>query len=82
MNSAAITKSEIIQELSRIPENDLLAVKSYLDAILRDLHVPLPLNQSLKGIWKDVGFENMLNLEEELRQIRQQLQEIILERAV
>ena len=80
MNTIAITKSTIIQELSRIPDNRLNNVKNYLDTLLTDLYTSPPKNQSLKGIWKDAGFENMFDLEGKLHQIRQELQHMILQR--
>lgn len=82
MNTAAIKKTTIIQELSRIPETSLDTVKSYLDTLLKDIQVPPPTNQSLKGIWQDAGFEKISNLEDELRTIRQELQNAILTRRV
>ena len=70
MNTAAITKSEIIQELSRIPEEELYAVKQYIDSILEKYPYSLLENQSLKGIWKDVGFEKLADLENDDRETR------------
>ena len=82
MNTAAITKSEIIQELSRIPEEELYIVKRYIDSILGKYpNIPLE-NRSLKGIWKDFGFEKLVDLEQEIQEARQELQKTILERMV
>ncbi|GAK53144.1 hypothetical protein U14_04404 [Candidatus Moduliflexus flocculans] len=81
MNTAAIAKSEIIQELSRIPEEELYIVKRYIDSILEKYPKPLS-DQSLKGIWKDVGFEKLIDLEKDVRDVRRELQEIILNRTV
>ena len=80
MNTIAITKSTIIQELSHIPETSLATVKNYLDALLKNAQTTSPMNQSLKGIWKDAGFEKIVNLEHELHEIRQELQETMLQR--
>ena len=82
MNTAAIKKITIIQDLSRIPETSLDTVKSYLDTLLKDIQIPSPTNQSLKGIWQDAGFEKISNLEDELRTVRQELQGAILTRKV
>jgi hypothetical protein len=78
MNATAIKKMAIIEELSRLPETRLDTVKNYLDTLLMDVQALPPTNQSLKGIWKDAGFENLANLEEELSTVRQELQEAIL----
>jgi hypothetical protein len=65
MNTAAIKRMTIIQELSRIPETRLDTVKTYLDTLLMDIQTPPLKNQSLKGIWKDAGFEKLADLEGE-----------------
>ena len=78
MNAIAIKKMTIIQELSRIPETSLDRVKLYLDTLLQDIQVSSPTNQSLKGIWKNAGFEKIVNLEEDIRQTRHELQDAIL----
>ncbi len=82
MNTVAIKKMTIIHELSRIPETSLDRVKRYLDSMLQDIQVSVPTNQSLKGIWKDAGFEKIVNMEEEIRNVRHELQEAILTRQV
>ena len=80
MNTIAITKSTIIQELSYIPDTSLATVKNYLDALVNNVRSSSPQNQSLQGIWKDAGFEKLGNLEHELHEIRQDLQETMLQR--
>jgi hypothetical protein len=80
MNTSAINKSTIIRELSRIPDNSLEQVKTYIDSLLMELHASPLENRSLKGIWKDAGFEKISDLEGELRTVRKQLQESILKR--
>ena len=60
MNTAAIKKSTIIKALSRIPDNSLDNVEIYIESLLINLQSPSLKNQSLKGIWKDAGFENIL----------------------
>jgi hypothetical protein len=77
MNPAAIKKMTIIHELSRVPESSLDRVQRYLDAILQDIQLPVPTNQSLKGIWKHAGFEKIVNVEEEIRNVRHELQDAI-----
>jgi hypothetical protein len=71
MNTTAIKKMMIIQELSRIPDARLDSVKHYLDNVLREAQRPDPKNQSLQGIWKDAGFEKIVNLDEEIRSVRE-----------
>ena len=37
-------------------------------------------NQNMKGIWKDAGLEKLLDLEQEIQDVRQELSEMILEK--
>ena len=82
MNTIALKKVTIIQELARIPETGLDMLKLYLDALVAGNQASPPQNRSLKGIWKDAGFEKIFDLEEELRTVRHELQETILTRKV
>jgi hypothetical protein len=82
MNTIAMTKSTIIQEVSHIPDTSLATVKNYLDALVKRAQTSSPKNQSLQGIWKDAGFEKIGNLEHELHEIRQELQNAILQRQI
>ena len=80
MNSVANKKITILRELSRVPEKHLDALTSYLETFLEDIQVPPLQNQSLKGIWKNSGFDTIDNLEEELQTVGQELQSAILKR--
>ncbi len=80
MNTTAIKRMTIIQELSRIPETSLDTVINYLESLLKDNQTQPPTNQSLKGIWKGAGFEKLLHIEDELDAIRKELQTTILKR--
>ncbi len=82
MNTAAAQKIAIFQALSRIPDTNLDKVKAYLDTLLVDTKVSPPKNQSLKGIWQQMGFENISDLEGELHTVRQELQDAILKRKI
>jgi hypothetical protein len=80
VNIAAVTKSAIIRNLSFIPNTDLDNVRTYIQFLLDERKIPVPKNQSLKGMWKDVGFEKLISLEDELSSVRHQLQDTILQR--
>ena len=82
MNTMGIITSDIINELFRIPDTSLDKVTTYVESLLMDTDAPIPKNQSLKGIWKDAGFEIIFDLKEELRDVRQQLQHSILKRTI
>jgi hypothetical protein len=80
MNSAAIKKAEIVRELSLIPANKLESVRMYIDAILSESKPFTKDNRSLKGIWSNKGFEEIADLEGELKDARKQLSGAILTR--
>jgi hypothetical protein len=83
MNSPALKRIEIIQELSFIPDNQLDKVKTYLQSLLLTSNQPTPKNTySLKGIWKDKGFEKIMDLEAEIKAARKQLSDSILNKPV
>ncbi|HLF88830.1 MAG TPA: hypothetical protein VI451_07810 [Anaerolineales bacterium] len=80
MNTPAIKKTEIIRDLARIPDNKLDSVRKYIDSILAESKQRTRKNQSLKGIWKDAGFEKIADLEEEIKNTKKQLSDSILKR--
>ena len=78
MNRTAFKQIEITQHLSLLSEQQLEQINQYLKTVF----VPaLENNQSLKGIWKNKGFENTDEMEE-LKKIRQELNQSILERII
>lgn len=77
MNDAAIKKTEIVRALALIPDSKLDRVHLYIETILRESHLPEKSSQSLKGIWSDKGFEKILDLENELKEVRKELTESI-----
>ena len=80
MNSAAIQKAEIARELSLIPTHKLESVRRYIDAILSESKPLTKDNRSLKGIWSNKRFEEIADLEGELKDARKQLSDAILTR--
>ncbi|MDZ7360776.1 MAG: hypothetical protein ONB46_08635 [candidate division KSB1 bacterium] len=80
MNVAALKKTEILRELSLIPDNKLDSVRMYIDSILKESKQLAKSNRSLKGIWRNKGFENIADLEAEIKQARKQLSSAILSR--
>jgi len=78
MNTAAIKKTEIVRELSLIPDNKLDSIRLYINAVLTESKPLAKNNRSLKGIWSNKGFEKIADLEDELKEARKQLSEAIL----
>jgi c-di-AMP phosphodiesterase-like protein len=78
MNATAFKQIEITQHLSLLTEQQLEQINQYL----KTLFVPVSENnQSLKGIWKNKGFEKIDEVAE-LKQIREELNQSILQRVI
>jgi hypothetical protein len=80
MNSAAIKKTEFVRELALLPDNKLDSVRMYIESILPAAKRATKNNRSLKGIWSNKGFEKIVDLEGELKEVRKQLTDAILTR--
>ena len=78
MNTAAIKKTEIIKQLSRVSERELDKIRMCIESVLMESSKVNQRRHSLKGIWKDKGFDRLTDLEEEIEQIRKELDESIL----
>ena len=80
MESTAIKKMELIQKITQLPEKKLGEVETFLKRLLSQLKVEPRKPISLKGIWKNKGFEKISDLESELKSIRSELSDAILKR--
>jgi hypothetical protein len=78
MNRRAVELTEIKRDLARLPENKLAEVREFV----RQLIPPgqRPRIESLRGIWKGLGWENIEDLEGEIRLLRKESENQILER--
>lgn len=82
MNKVAANKVDILRKLSLVPENRLEKIKEYLDMLLVDVEKDASGEKSLKGIWKGSGFEKLVDLEEAVREAKEELQGNILNKAL
>ena len=82
MNLSAIRKMEIISLISLIPDDKLNQVEKYVNSILSESKIITQNNQTLKGIWKNKGFEKIVDLETEIKEVREQLGDSILDRKI
>ena len=80
MNTTAIKKIEIVNALSRVPISSLDKIKQYIDTFVAEPKASTHCKSSLKGIWKDKGFEKIIDLDADLKEARRQLGNSILER--
>ena len=70
MHTAALKKIELIHKISKLTEQKIHEVDNYIKKILLQLKIEKPKPVSLKGIWKNKGFEKLTDLETEIKLIR------------
>ena len=80
MQQTAINRMELINKLSIIPKERLNEVKTFIDFILSQSHTDKLKPINLSGIWKDIGFEQIKNPENELKKIRKEMDNSILKK--
>ena len=82
-NTSAIKRIEINRKLSFIPDDQIDQVKTFVDFLLFKSGKTSKTNtQNLHGIWKDKGFEKIVDLESELKTVRKQFSDSILNKKV
>lgn len=69
MNTAAIKKTEIIKKLSRASEKDLDRIRKCIESVLTESTITGQKSRSLKGIWKEKGFDKLKDLEIEIKDV-------------
>ena len=82
MHTAEIKKMELINKIAKLPEKKIYEVDSYIQKILLQLKFEKPKPVSLKGIWKNKGFEKITNLDAEIKKNRDELNDSILKKAL
>ena len=65
MQTAAVKKMELINQIARLPEQKIVEVEYFIQQLLAQLEVKKSEPISLKGIWKNKGFEKIVDLEKE-----------------
>lgn len=81
MQTAAVKKMQLINKIAKLPEQKISEVDSFIQEIFAQLELKKPEPISLKGMWKNKGFEKIADLEDELKSIRQELNDSILKKA-
>lgn len=73
MNKAHVTRLEIISNLAFVPSNNLEEIKNFVDFILFKNKAKARKPISVRGIWKDKGFEK-IDIEKEIKTLRKEIQ--------
>ncbi len=80
MNPSAMKKAEIARVLSVVPLHSLDKIKEYIETFIAESETARLRNRSLKGIWKNKGFENIADPDTELKAVRKEMEDSILRR--
>ena len=79
MATSNVSVYKIKQKLSKVPEDRLKEINDFIELIIKSkTHFPNIIK--FEGIWKGLGFEKINDLESDIRQIRQEATQSILER--
>jgi predicted site-specific integrase-resolvase len=82
MSNTALKKLELIQKIAKLPPQNLGEVDKFVQKILSQLQTENKMPTSLKGIWKNKGFEKIIDLESEIKSVRKELENSILEKDI
>ena len=81
MKEHEITITMVKQKMFELPDDRLQEVYDFIDFILMKSEVTRTKHvKKLEGIWEGLGFERILHLEEEIRAIRHDSEQALIER--
>lgn len=80
METTALKRAEIQKQLSILPQEKLQQVSDFVEFVLFQSKVEHKRVVKLGGIWKNLGFEKIDNLEADIRKIRQETSSAILKK--
>jgi hypothetical protein len=80
METTAVKRTEIQKQLSILPQEKLQQVSDFVEFVLFQSKVEHKRVVKLGGIWKNLGFEKIDDLEAEIRKIRQDASSAILKK--
>lgn len=81
MNNEGITITKVKQKLYKIPPDKLQEIDDFIDFVLtKTRSKPSRRIEKLEGIWKGLGFERILDLDESIREIRRDSEKSLLDR--
>ena len=81
MQSKALHLTQIYKGINLLPEDKLLEVQDFIEFLCAKATPRKKNIAKLGGIWQGKGFENLTDLEGELKDIRMKATESVLEKA-
>ena len=82
MQSTAMKKMELISNITKLPDQRINDVEKFVKDILAKLEVAPLKPISLKGIWKNKGFDKISDIESELKLVQSELSSSILKKEI
>lgn len=79
MSTATLTISKIKSKLAEVPEEKLSELYNYVESLLRKPKKEKNIVK-MEGIWKDLGFDKIDDLEGEIKKIRKESDQLMIER--
>ncbi len=80
MQTTALWKMELMNKISIIPEERLKEVRTFIDFVLAQSKMDILKPINLRGIWRNKGFEKITYLESDLKEMRKEINDSILNR--
>jgi len=80
MCNTALKKIELIHKIAKLPAQNLDEVDEFVQKILSQVQVENATPTNLKGIWKNKGFEKIIDLESVVKSIRKEIENSSLEK--
>lgn len=76
----SVSKAQIIKELTLVPQERLSEIENFIKFILAQNKIQTAKKEpaTLAGIWQNKGFENIIDIDKEIRDIRKTLSNDIL----
>ena len=82
MDAIKIAKVELKNRISSIPDEKFKKVSESINSIIANSETMPKQPISLTGIWKGKGFEKLADLQSEIKKVRKEVQNSILQRKI
>ena len=78
MEQINLKKIKLLDKLKLIPDNKLDGIIDYIEFILSKFNISKKESNTLEGIWENIGFEKINNLEKEIKNVRKEMSDSML----
>ena len=83
MDNYILTQQNILQNLKCLPKNKLKEVDDFIQFLVFKSKTKVKeKSKSLEGIWEDIGFEKLVDIDAEIIKMRKELSENVLNKEI